>query len=118
MRNLTWNKPESTPVVEHGTEEFFWIAVESRFNKDKKPKVFVFLALYQNRPLSLDEDGNPDNDDYLSDTSGEPIESVGWVENKSHYDFEDFYVPLSFNDDYKLLGWAEYVAPEFTGVGL
>ena len=108
MTDLIWNKPEFTPLVEEGKEEQFWIAVEN-----DKGKVFVFPAHYQNRPL----DENGDNyDDALEDLNGDAVGSVGWVDLKQHVDYDNFWEALTFNDNYKLLGWAVYTPPEFTGV--
>ena len=110
--NLEWQLPALVPVVKEGTEEEFWVAVVSV--RDGIRSVHTFLGMYQNRPLQLDEEGDPINDDYLSNDDGEAIESIGWVSCKSHIDFDNFYQQLHFNDNYILLGWAEYTPPEFT----
>lgn len=108
---IKWNSPESIPEVKEGTEDLFWIAVVN----DKKKQI-VFLAYYQNRPLETDEDGDPANDDYLININGDPIDSVGWVDCKEHSEFDNFYTKLDFDESYKLLGWAEYDPPKFTGL--
>lgn len=111
--NLNWNSPDKTPEVEIGTEEEFWIAVDSRYSG----KTHVFLAYYQNRPLDLDEDGYPiDEDVCLYDTNSEPIASVRWTHLKEHECYENYYTPIEFSEDYVLLGWAEYQEPKFTGI--
>ena len=113
--DLEWQLPGSAPAVDEGTEKEFWVAVVSV--RGGIPSIHTFLGMYQNRPLNLDEDGEPTNDDYLiSDNgdNGEPIGSMGWVSCKSHVDYDDFYVPLNFDESYTLLGWAEYTPPEFT----
>lgn len=33
-----------------------------------------------------------------------------------HPEFSGYYEPITFNDKYQLLGWAEYVLPEWSGV--
>lgn len=108
---VDWQKPESTPVVEVGSEKEFWIAVEAT-RSNKPAKIYTFLAQYQNRPY---EEGEEEfsGDEPLVSVDGEYISSVGWVTCKQHTEFDNFYEPISFNDNYKLLGWAEYVAPEF-----
>lgn len=106
---VNWNNPKSTPDVEKGTEKLCWLAVKA----ESRPPV-VFLAHYQNRPLELDEDGEPlDECNCLSNCDGEYIESIGWVDCKEHYEFDNFYTPLSFNKDYRLLAWAECKTPTF-----
>ncbi|WP_067097851.1 hypothetical protein [Marinomonas atlantica] len=101
---VKWNAPDTVPEVELGTEKQFWIAVETKHG------ITVFEALYQNRPSVEGEDWT------LIGEDGEYISSVGWVQNQAHYEFADFYVPLGLCENCKLLGWAEYEAPEFTGV--
>lgn len=109
--NVEWNEPESIPCVAKGGQQLFWIAVDSQHTGE----THVFLAYFQNRPLELDKEGEP-SDDTLHDPDGEPINSVGWVDCKQHHDFDDFYTPLLFDESYKLLGWAEYEPPKFTGL--
>lgn len=110
---ITWYKPEELPEVELGTETEYWIAVQSKY----KDKPLVFLALYQNRPLRHDNDGDLIEDDWqIVSPDGDPWHSVGWVEDKAHCDFDSFYESIDFNDDYQLLGWAEYQPPEFKEV--
>lgn len=117
---LNWQKSELIPVVGLGDERLFWVAVEAnRVNPHKQRNmiethVVTFLAYYQNRPLQVDSDGESLDDDCLVNTDGEPVESVGWVSCKAHYEFDNFYEQLDFNDNYKLLGWAEYTPPVFT----
>lgn len=105
---LKWNKPDSIPVVELGSEKQFWIAVECH------GQIRVLEALYQNRP-EFDEKGEI-YDFALTSENGEGVESIGWVENKNHYEFDDFYEPIVFSESCVLLGWAEYSTPEFSGV--
>ena len=104
MSKLKWNKPSQVPKIMTGTEELFWVAVQSKYSEEPK----VFLAFYQDRPLE------EDNDDCLINVDGEAISSIGWVDCKEHCDFADYYTPLGFDNDYVLLGWAEYVPPLFT----
>lgn len=110
---VKWNDPNTVPEVKLGTEKLYWIAVKNPMG------VYVFTAHYQNRPITTDETGNPvgDCDSWaLTSPDGDYVHSVGWVDCKSHSEFDDYYEGLEFNNDYKLLGWAEYHAPEFTGV--
>lgn len=110
---VKWNDPNTVPEVELGTEEKYWIAVET------KSGINVFEVLYQNRPLLQDEDGDANDecaDWALNGEDGGYVSSVGWVQNQAHYEYSDFYVPLGLCEDCKLLGWAEYQAPAFTGV--
>jgi hypothetical protein len=112
---LNWQKPEEIPVVKAGSETQFWIAVEIT-NPNKDPEVFTFLAQYQNRPY---KDGDEEHlgDDSLVNTDGEYVDSVGWVTCQSHCEFDNYYTPIAFSDNYKLLGWAEYIAPKFSSIG-
>ena len=110
--NTAWHKPDTFPVIPKNTENEFWIV----FHSNHTGKTHVKLAIYQNRPLSLQTDGTPvDEDDCLYDCDGEPIHSVGWVSCKEHYEFESYYTALDFNSS-TLLGWAELPKPIFTGV--
>lgn len=107
--NVIWNAPDAIPEVQKGSEKQFWIATLSKCTG----KQHVYLAQYQNRPLEYDEHGELLSDDYLVSPDGEPHESVGWVSSKQHAEFDEYYELISFNDDYQLLGWAEYQPPTF-----
>ena len=115
MNDLKWELPLELPQVRNGTEKEFWVAVQITQVDTSEFKIVTYLAQYQNRPLILDDDDEPTTDDYLTNTDGEPMESIGWVTCKCHYEFEDFYEAIEFNADYKLIGWAEYTPPEFKG---
>ena len=114
MKVIKWEHPALCPTVERGTEKEFWVAVEVNVEapKNNKIKVVTFLAQYQNRPY---KEGDEDviNDDYLVNTDGEYVNSIGWVTCQSHYEFDNYYELITFNEYYKLLGWAEYIPPEF-----
>ena len=104
-----WNPPESVPDVPEGEERLYWIATSS---KETGFKPHVRLAHYQNVPLKVDENGDPIGDCFYN-PDGEPIESIGWVEQYEHYEFNRFYEGIAFNEDYRLLGWSEYHPPAF-----
>lgn len=110
----SWQPPETIPQVPVGTEQEFWIAVHSQHTN----KTHVYLAQYQNRPLNLDEHGEQvgDDDYYLVDVDGEYVDSVGWVMNRQHVDFDNYYEKINFTSDYQLLGWANYQPPTFDGL--
>jgi len=110
---INWNSPESIPQVKIGTEELFWIARLSVTTK----KQSVYLAYYQNRPFHENEEDEVILEEVLADEDGDYISSVGWVSIKQHYEFENYYEPIYFGKEYKLLGWAEYAPPEFTDIG-
>ena len=110
--NIEWQKPTVIPEVKIGDDVEFWIAVETQ-RPDKPKEIITFLAIYQNRPLEHDDDGELISDDYLVTPDGDPHESIGWVTCKSHYEFDDFYESIEFNEKYKLLGWAVYTPPSF-----
>ena len=112
MLELNWRNPEIIPVVKVGQEVEFWIAVEIT-RPNKCAKVFTFLSQYQNRPY-IDGDEDLGGEDALVNTNGDYVDSVGWVTCQSHNQFDNYYEPIQFSDDYKLLGWSEYVAPKFT----
>ena len=114
MKNIKWESHLLPPKVERGTEKEFWVAVEMNDGppENNKTKVITFLAQYQNRPY---KEGDEDviDDDYLVNTDGEYVDSIGWVTCQSHYEFDNYYELISFNEHYKLLGWAEYTPPKF-----
>jgi hypothetical protein len=107
-----WQAPDLIPNVEAGTEEQFWIAVHS----ERTGEPHVYLAIYQNRPLTLDENGECTDDDCLVTPDGDPHESIGWVTDQAHHEFDNYYEPIEFSEKYKLLAWAAYQAPAFTGL--
>lgn len=114
---VNWNKPSETPQVEVGTTKEFWIAVESRY-PNRQVRQYVFCAQYVNMPVYIDDEGEPNTDDYLVTVDGEPFHAVGWHSVKNHADFDNYYEPLTFNEEYVLLGWADYIKPEFNGSGM
>lgn len=109
---VKWEDPDAIPDVAIGSEDFFWVATKHRLTD----RVSVFLALYQNRPVELDDDGEP-NDSYdgLVDLDGEYVHSVGWVLNQAHAEFDNYYTPMDFSGLWRLVGWAKYAPPEYTG---
>lgn len=107
MITVDWKDPSTVPEVALGTEKNFWIAVQHNDGK-----ITICHALYQNRPL-VDEEHEL-YDDCLNNTDGEAVESIGWVEDKVHCEFDNFYEPFDFDDERKLVGWAEYELPEFS----
>jgi hypothetical protein len=107
-----WNNPEDVPVIKEGTEKEIWLAVEIDSPKFEKPKKITFLAQYQNRPYKEGDEGLH-GDDALVNTDGEYVNSVGWVTCQSHCEFDNYYELITFNENYKLLGWAEYTSPKF-----
>lgn len=110
-----WQSPETTPTVPVGEEQEFWIAVHSQHTN----KTHVYLAQYQNRPVNLDEGGEPIGDEEpLIDVDGEYVDSVGWVMNRQHTEFDNYYEKINFSSDYQLLGWANYQPPAFDGVAI
>lgn len=112
MAKLGWNDPNAIPEVPKGESVSFWISVE-RTNRQGGKLTNVYCAQYTNMPVVFDEDGEPDTDFHLVSEDGETISAVGWHDVKNHYDFDDYYEPIVFNEDCKLLGWKEYVKPEF-----
>lgn len=102
-----WNSKDTAPDVEIGTEVEYWIAVKT------PEKVYTFIALYQNKPLRLDEEGEPLDDWCLHDDCGKPLDSVGWVSSKVHYEYDDYFEKLDFHEEYELLGWTEYTPPKW-----
>ncbi len=112
---LNWQKSDVIPVVDKGSEKQFWVAVEIKGKHLPNDEFVTFLAHYQNRPFdqeAYDKDEHED-DDCLVTLDGEYVSSVGWVSARSHVEFDNYYEPINFNPDYKLVGWAEYEAPDF-----
>ena len=107
-----WHRPSITPLVSVGTESLFWIATK-RTDNEGEVSHNVRLAHYQNRPLELDGEGNPTSDDNLFNIDGDAIESIGWVEDNEHYEFENYYSPIEFNEHYELVAWAYVHVPTF-----
>jgi len=108
---VDWNKPDQIPPVEKFAMDVYWIAVETHWRG--KPEVCVFLAHYINKPLEMDENDEPTDPNAHINEDGEYVEAIGWHSEQEHPDFNGYYSPISFNDKYKLLGWAEYLPPEF-----
>lgn len=114
---VLWHSAEEVPPVEVGDLTKFWVAVLSHYKlKDGKPSILVFCASYANRPLFLNEGGEPTTDDYHTNEDGEPVEVVGWMNEFHHPDFDGYYETINFNDEYQLLGWAEYTVPVWNSV--
>lgn len=115
---VNWQSPEKTPEVKTDEVKEFWVAV--RFQKKDGWGDAVFSAQYVNKPLEYaDDDPDCENEpvnDFFVTCDGEPMESVGWFSVKSHSEFEDYYQPIFFNKEYILLGWAEYIKPEFSQI--
>lgn len=116
MISVNWNKPDTTPDVKKYDYKEFWIAAERHY-PNHEPKVFVHSAFYVNKPLEYAEDDvdfeEPLDEYHFVTSDGEPIECVGWFNCKEHAEFDGYYEPISFNEDYTLLGWAEYETPVF-----
>ena len=112
--NVKWQSNESAPDVELGGENLFWLAVKSIRNGVEREH--TFLANYINKPMLLDDNGeitDEAQDWLLSNEWGTDVEAVGWFSSKEHPDYSDWYEPITFNENYVLLGWAEYNAPPF-----
>lgn len=111
-----WIKPEVLPEVELYEVKTFWVAVKT-IRTDRAgtaiEKQFVFPAQYVNKPLILDGDGDYENDDYFVNEDGEPVSCIGWHSEMDSSEFDGWYPSLPFSDEYILLGWAEYLKPEF-----
>lgn len=106
-----WIAPHITPIVPKGTEQLCVIATRSvRYGVVHE---HTRLAYYQNRPLEYTESGELLSDDNLVNTSGEEIESIGWVNCNEHHEFEDYYSPIEFSDDYELVAWAKLDLPTY-----
>ncbi len=109
---VLWYKPSITPLVPVGTESLFWIATKRTHNEGEVTHN-VRLAHYQNRPLEVDSDGEPTRDDHLVGVDGDAIESIGWVNDNEHYEFDNYYSPIEFNDKFELVAWAYVHPPAF-----
>ena len=117
---VIWNDPIFTPIIPLDSEKTFWVAVlvtrHIQSSNSITTSQIVFDAQYVNRPLEIDSDGEPTNDDHFVSEDGEPVDAVGWHSVKEHSDFNGYYEPLEFSERFVLLGWAEYQVPEFNGV--
>lgn len=113
---VNWQSPETTPEVEKYESESFWIAVKSLVKDGWRESVFE--AQYVNKPLEYDESDsdceNPLDDNHFVNVDGEPMEAVGWYCVRDHSEFSDFYEPITFGKEYVLLGWGNYIKPDFT----
>ena len=109
MIDVEWKDPLTTPDVNKGDEKQFWLALS--ITRKGVEKIHTFLAYYQNRPYQ--EGDEKEDDDALVNIDGDYINSVGWVSCKSHVEFDNYYEPITINENSKLLGWAEYTPPEF-----
>lgn len=112
---VQWNSPEITPKVKAGEEALYWIAVKSSHG------IIVFSTYYQNRPIITDfETGDltKECEEWILYNDCKAINSVGWMKLQDSKEYDEYYSPYEFCDEYKLLGWAEYTTPKFTGVTL
>lgn len=112
---VIWQLPSITPEVPKGENQLFWVAVQTRWSEGEQPKTEVYLANYINKPLELDDNGEPIDDEHFVDTDGQPMSAVGWHNQYDHPDFNGYYEKMQFSDKCKLLGWAEYQPPVWTG---
>ena len=110
---VDWQSPETIPVVPKYGIEVFWLAVEATIKGEKQ--IVVFDALYINKPLEYEnsDDEEPLDSDYHVDLDGHPIQAIGWHRALEHEEFSNYYEQINFNDDYVLLGWGEYLKPDF-----
>ena len=114
--NVDWKHPSQVPDVPKGETVEYWVAakrIHKNLHGEIIERVDVFTAQYVNKPVNLDENNEPDSDDYFCDIDGYPISAVGWFGVQDHADFDDFYTPLFYTDEHILLGWAEYIKPIF-----
>ncbi len=114
---VNWQDPKTTPSVSKYDMDMFWLAVKlTRSNGESENH--VFSAFYMNKPLEYSESDSeneyPLDDHHHVDVDGYPVEAVGWHRSLGHSDFDNYYEPITFNSDYQLLGWGEYLEPEFT----
>lgn len=113
---VLWRSPDEVPPVEKFGMGLFWVAVQSQRKPTDKPKHSVFLAYFMNKPLELDSDGESNDPDPHVDCDGEYVEAIGWHSQYEHYEFSSgFYEPITFCEQYLLLGWAEYEPPVWSG---
>lgn len=116
---VAWNDPRFNPVVPKNEIKTYWVAIKVTHrprNETPVEKIVVFPAQYVNKPLELDGDGQPTNDECLINIDGEAVDAVGWHTDRDHEEFDNFYPPLPFSENYVLLGWAYYQVPEFTNI--
>jgi hypothetical protein len=109
-REVFWHSPDTVPAVAEGSLCLCWIAVRQHY-EGTEPRVLVFAANYINKPLFLDEDGEPTAEDYHVTADGEPVGAVGWHNEHHHPEFSAYYEEILFSDSYQLLGWSEYKPP-------
>ncbi len=107
---LNWQSPDVVPEIPEGTAKEFWIAVHSEHTS----KEHVFLAKYQNKPLRLDDDGDPTVDWAVCSPEDEWVDAVGWCHCEEHPEVEQYLLPIVFSHT-RLVGWAEYTPPVFSG---
>lgn len=116
MYKLDWQDPKTVPDIKLWSEKPFWLAT-AEITIEGVTSITTFLAQYQNRPFNTKILTNPKIDkDCLVDFQGIYFKhSVGWVHYDSISNCNNEYTPISFVEGglYKLLGWAEYDAPNF-----
>jgi hypothetical protein len=111
---IKWQSPDAVPDVELGGEKEFWIAV--KYDHRGVERVSTFLACYLNKPKLLDDKGEITDeaaDWLLSNDYENDVEAIGWHSSKEHADYACWYESIVFNENYVLLGWAEYTPPPF-----
>jgi hypothetical protein len=112
--SIKWQSPGSVPDVQLGGEKLFWLAVKSI--RDGVEREHTFPANYLNKPKLFDSEGEITEEaaDWLFGNEDDAyIETIGWYDEKEHADYSGWYEPIVFNENYVLLGWAEYNAPPF-----
>ena len=113
---VEWKSPQEIPSIDIYSEKTYWVAIKRALTGrigDTNETVHVFDAQYLNKPLVMDDNGDYENDDFLCDPDGEPMEAVGWFSSREHSEYDSYYEQLIFSDEMILLGWAEYEKPEF-----
>lgn len=114
-QQVYWHSPDTAPAVAEGSLCLCWIAVRQHC-EGTEPQVRVFAANYINKPLFLDENGEPTAEDYHVTADGEPVGAVGWHNEHHHPEFSAYFEEITFSDSYQLLGWAEYKPPMWGAV--
>lgn len=112
---VNWQSPEAMPNVAKGEVEKFWLAM--RIKRKGEWFTTVIDAQYVNKPLEYDEDGDLLDDDCFVNEDGDPINALGWHHVMEHADFDGYYEPIEFDAERELLGWGQYLKPEFNGLG-
>lgn len=110
-----WKPASTLPDVPKGEAQIFWIAIKS--GEGEEALIEVYKAQYVNKPLVFDDDDihhqTPIYPCFM-DENDNPVEAVGWYWTDQYCnEYSCWFNWIRFSAIGQLVGWAEYVPPQF-----